>query len=380
MHPLPLTGLYASNPLGAMAAFGLLRVLNEMDDFMGAGLAWRETDDWQAIVFTPQIVSQDMLVNGLARRQQKLDMSPFNWSEDIRVQSTEFRKLLCQCIELATAESRHMADRFAAYGSELVTDGAKGLVKPTSFHMTSGQQQFLKSLAELGNGLRQGSEASFHEALFGPWRYEDQQHSMGWDPTSERMAALRHVAPTKEKAKSVRAAVWLATEALPLFPTAAIDSSRGVRLETTAFSRRNREWLFRWPVWQTPIALPTLRSLLAAPWLHSKHLDGDSLSRRGVVAVFQSVQYRFGQGYGIFRPASPLTGSQTAKTKLSPLLARVETGDEVIITRAGHPIARISGIKKPGGGRVLGRDAGLVEVPDDFNASLPEDVLNEFEG
>jgi antitoxin (DNA-binding transcriptional repressor) of toxin-antitoxin stability system len=51
----------------------------------------------------------------------------------------------------------------------------------------------------------------------------------------------------------------------------------------------------------------------------------------------------------------------------------------VIIARAEHPIARISGIKQPRGGRVLGRDAGLFELPDDFDAPLPEDVLNEFE-
>lgn len=68
-----------------------------------------------------------------------------------------------------------------------------------------------------------------------------------------------------------------------------------------------------------------------------------------------------------------------AKAKLSQLLARVEAGEEVIIARGGHPIARISGIKQPRGGRVLGRDAGLFAVPDDFNAPLPEDLLNEFE-
>jgi len=68
-----------------------------------------------------------------------------------------------------------------------------------------------------------------------------------------------------------------------------------------------------------------------------------------------------------------------AKTKLSQLLARVEAGEEVFIARAGHPIARISGIKQPRGGRVLGRDAGSFEVPGDFDAPLPEDVLNEFE-
>jgi prevent-host-death family protein len=40
-----------------------------------------------------------------------------------------------------------------------------------------------------------------------------------------------------------------------------------------------------------------------------------------------------------------------AKAKLSQLLARVEASEEVIIARAGHPIARSSGIKQPRGGR-----------------------------
>ena len=66
-------------------------------------------------------------------------------------------------------------------------------------------------------------------------------------------------------------------------------------------------------------------------------------------------------------------------SKLSQLLARVEAGEDVIIARAGHPIAGISGVKQTRGGRILGQDAGLFEVPDDFNAPLPEDLLNEFE-
>lgn len=51
----------------------------------------------------------------------------------------------------------------------------------------------------------------------------------------------------------------------------------------------------------------------------------------------------------------------------------------MIIARAGHPIARISGVKQTRGGRMLGQDAGLFEVSEDFNAPLPEDLLNEFE-
>jgi prevent-host-death family protein len=68
-----------------------------------------------------------------------------------------------------------------------------------------------------------------------------------------------------------------------------------------------------------------------------------------------------------------------AKTHLSQLLARVARGEEVIIAKAGKPIARLTPYGAPTGRRVLGRDAGLFEVPEDFDAPLPPEVLDAFE-
>jgi prevent-host-death family protein len=36
-----------------------------------------------------------------------------------------------------------------------------------------------------------------------------------------------------------------------------------------------------------------------------------------------------------------------AKTRLSEILARIEAGGEVVITRRGQPVARLSGVKRP---------------------------------
>ena len=68
-----------------------------------------------------------------------------------------------------------------------------------------------------------------------------------------------------------------------------------------------------------------------------------------------------------------------AKTHLSRLLTRVEAGEEVIISRAGKPVARLLPYNKAQRKRIAGRDVGLVEIPDDFDAPLPDDVLEEFE-
>ncbi len=67
-----------------------------------------------------------------------------------------------------------------------------------------------------------------------------------------------------------------------------------------------------------------------------------------------------------------------AKTHFSRLLMRVAQGEEIVIARAGKPIARLVPIEsKPR--RILGQDDGLFEVPDDFDAPLPDDLQAHFE-
>ncbi len=69
-----------------------------------------------------------------------------------------------------------------------------------------------------------------------------------------------------------------------------------------------------------------------------------------------------------------------AKTNLSRLLSRVAAGEEVVIARAGEPIARLVPYRKLKGKRPLGMDKGLFEVPKDFDAPLADDLLATFEG
>ncbi len=67
-----------------------------------------------------------------------------------------------------------------------------------------------------------------------------------------------------------------------------------------------------------------------------------------------------------------------AKTHFSQLLARVEAGEEIIIARAGRPVARLIAFAPPGK-RALGLDAGRGSIAADFDAPLPDDVLADFE-
>ena len=67
-----------------------------------------------------------------------------------------------------------------------------------------------------------------------------------------------------------------------------------------------------------------------------------------------------------------------AKTHLSRLLRRAEAGEEVVITRSGLPVARLSPVH--GSRRIFGQDRGRFVVPNDFDAPLEEHLLRDFRG
>ena len=69
-----------------------------------------------------------------------------------------------------------------------------------------------------------------------------------------------------------------------------------------------------------------------------------------------------------------------AKTHLSRLLRRVAAGEEIVIAKAGTPVARLVPAGEPRRERVLGTEKGRIRVAEDFDAPLPPEVLAAFEG
>ncbi len=71
-------------------------------------------------------------------------------------------------------------------------------------------------------------------------------------------------------------------------------------------------------------------------------------------------------------------GVHEAKTQFSKLLRRVAAGEEIVISRGGVPVARLVPVAQEGP-RQFGRDSGKFDVPEDFDAPLPDDLLRAFE-
>ncbi len=76
--------------------------------------------------------------------------------------------------------------------------------------------------------------------------------------------------------------------------------------------------------------------------------------------------------------ATEVVNVHAAKTNLSRLIERAEAGEEIIIGRAGKPVAKLVPYRAERPKRVFGRLKGQIVVHGDFDDDN-EEIAREFE-
>ncbi len=300
MTHLALTGLKGHHPLGFLAACGLLRCCETWHGFGRTTLAWERSREGGFLASfqsegTIDFETLTQVVNCSAKQQRE---SPaFTWSSKI----DDREKYRATAIALQNDSNHRLGkeglNRLAALASDLVTN-EKGQLRRTLFDMTSASQSFLKNLRRSAGEPENRSHhprlftnEDVTEALIGPWEYRDSEHSLGWDPRTQRLHALRHKLPAADtQNRSVRLAIYLASEALPFFACFAVAG----KLRTTGFRREDEDDWFTWPIWTASIAADTLRSLLAHPF-------DRSLMSRGIDTIYRCQRTRTGGAEGNYQ-------------------------------------------------------------------------------
>jgi len=69
-----------------------------------------------------------------------------------------------------------------------------------------------------------------------------------------------------------------------------------------------------------------------------------------------------------------------AKTNLSRLVEQAAAGEEIVIAKAGKPLARLTPLRERKEPRKPGCLEGRIHVSEDFYKPLPDDLLDAFEG
>lgn len=69
-----------------------------------------------------------------------------------------------------------------------------------------------------------------------------------------------------------------------------------------------------------------------------------------------------------------------ARTHFSKLIERVRLGEEIVIAKAGEPVARLVPERQRRKPRKPGSGKGQIVIHESFDDDLPDDLLDLFEG
>jgi hypothetical protein len=298
MTRIRLVGVDGSNPLGFLAALGILRVipcarLGFSDDgsyqaFVdGIGhddLVKRVTDDALAAA-NPGAAWRFTYTKAATKKQGPKEVA------DLKPPPDDFKKFLATCIDDWLKGHDEASAYAAAYATDVAVDG-NGNTKPTAFHFTAAQQTFLGAVEEIRASITQEwvEKSLFHG------HDERSGSNLRWDPGAERNWALMANDPSGDGTRVNAPLEWLAFRGLPLLPS----FPRGPRIITTGVFGRGGDMEFAWPLWSGPASLATARSVLQVDWRGNM----EERAARGIFAICRSAIRRTSQGFGNFGPSS----------------------------------------------------------------------------
>lgn len=300
MSRIQLLGVDGSNPLGFLAALGLLRIVP------GAKLGFSKDGSCRAFVEgldksesgLATLIATDAKAAGDERAPWRFTYTKVATKKkgpqevaDLKSPPDDFKKFLMSCIEAWSTGNDEAAGYAAAYGTDIAVDG-KGNTKPTAFHFTAANQTFLGAVESIRASVTQ----EWVETSLFKGHGAQSGSNLRWDPGSERNWALMANNPNDDGTRVDAPLEWLAFRGLPLFPS----FPRAARVITTAVFGRGDDMTFAWPLWSPPASLQTVRAVLHFDW------TGEARDRaeRGVFAVCRSAIRRTSQGFGNFGPSS----------------------------------------------------------------------------
>lgn len=304
ISPLVLSGIDGGNPLGFLAALGTAILASKF--CQDTRFYWCFEDSAWRPALEGCGTEKARFIERLLDTMKAACMTPFEIDNKLPFSVELFEKNLREAQRTTRPKNRRVADFLAAFGSEVNSE--KGVFQDSRFRMVRSGDSAGQGLPAYARSIRATTDNSALErALFMLWDYQDNGFSLRWDPIEDRRYALRWRDPSKSKLKdgpgTMMGANSLAIEALQWYPT----MFEGNQLVTTGFHRNlDREMWFTWPIWEHPISLDTVRSLLALPDLHVSQPSRSELARRGIVEIYRSQRIQQNKYYSNFTYGRPV--------------------------------------------------------------------------
>ena len=298
MNGTHLTGLDGTNPLGFLAALGVQVAFAK--EHRPPRLWWSDDITPHAIVdeeFTVERIS-DGVSEALGHWKDSVTVNPKR-KDGTKMPRGDALKLAPDDIRTYLDEAGR-SDWSGYLATALVAEGSldnQRAAKPSDFYFTAGQQKFLDMARKVLSG---SAREDIVMGLTGPWRYESELPSLGWDVADDRVYALRANDPSPERKLTNPGPESLAILGLSLNPVFA-----GLKRTLTQGCSGNwKSGHYSWPIWRKPASPFAVKSLLAHAYDHPAASNRQRWYRSwGISTIFRSAIRRSDQGgYGTFGP------------------------------------------------------------------------------
>ena len=284
---LRLTGLDGANPLGFLAALGLLLVLGESRGFEGLEMTWTQAGGtWVPELHSrggPSLDESSLLTILEKRLQSDVNDHPAKLLDDFKDASDDRRRRILE--EVVSGSDRSRMDWAAAIASDFASSNSINQLQ------TTRRDYFYGNLTSV---MSRTTREHLRRSLFHPWDYADalDNQSLHLDPSEDRRHAHQWNKPAGDPDRKSQGGMLganrLALEAIPLFPS----FPEAGTLRTVGFTgTRSTNTRWTWPIWGPKISLELVRSLLSLEILQTEKLEPKHramLRAQGVVAAYRS--------------------------------------------------------------------------------------------
>lgn len=301
-HPtdggLLLPGLDGTNPLGFLAALGVLRVLTLQKH--GVKLSWQlSSGTWRPELFGVR-VSLPELGAELHSGIRNLDHSVWSIDKKLPFEARVLRQHAENAVDTASRTCRQKVDSLASFGADCFAD-KDGAFEKTDLCMVRAGDSAGQGMTAYGKRIIETIRPEqLQQAIETNWLYSDDQCALRWDPGEDRPYAVQWRNPSKVGALSEKGANCLALFGMACFPVIPVKG----QVETTGFGLKEpKQSSFTWPIWKHAISLNVVRSLLSLSELQQKQPDRLELDSLGVVAAYRCERIMTSKYYANFTPA-----------------------------------------------------------------------------
>jgi hypothetical protein len=295
---LLLPGLDGTNPLGFLAALGVLRVLSR--EQQGVKLSWKRSDGtWRPELFGVQLPLPD-LATVLHAAIQRLDHSAWSIDGKLPFDAAILQNSMHQALQTASFTCRHHIDLLASFGVECFVD-KDGTFEKTDLCMVRAGDSAGQGMTAYGKRIIETIQPQqLQRTLEGTWLNSDDQCALRWDPGEDKPYAVQWRNPSKIGALSEKGANCLALFGMVCFPVVPVKGEA----QTTGFGlKAAKQSSFTWPMWNRPINLEVMKSLLTWSVLKDEQPDRAELASIGVAAAYRCNRVMTSTCYANFTPS-----------------------------------------------------------------------------